>query len=150
MFLFLVVSTFLKQDTSRLGSGLLTMTKGCPGSPEYWLEAEQSPFQEFVVEINRLTSLINFVKGNAIIDPETKVNMLDENPNKMKIARARFCKLRLGQDGTEDDFDTFVNVCLFSLKSVFAWQTYAYYQTHSKSFSISDEAFAKLVLENHK
>ena len=40
-------------------------------------------------------------------------------------------------------------MCLFSLKSVSARRTEAYQQTPSELFSVSDEAFAMLVLENN-
>jgi len=99
--------------------------------------------------MNRLTSLINFVKGKGLLDSNAEP-LSDDNKEKAKLARARFCDLRQGgTNGTEDDFDTFVNVCLFSLNSVSAWRTEAYQQTPSESFSVSDEAFAMLVLENN-
>ena len=99
--------------------------------------------------MNRLTSLIDFVKGKGLLDSKGEP-LSDDNKEKAKLARARFCDLRQGgTNGTEDDFDTFVNVCLFSLKSVSAWRTEAYQQTPSESFSVSDEAFAMLVLENN-
>ena len=125
------------------------MGKGCPGSPEFRPEDEQEPLDEFTAEKNRLTSLINFVKGKDLLDSKGEP-FADENKEKAKLARARFSDLRQGgTDGTTDNFDTFVNVCLFSLKSVSAWRTEAYQQTPSESFSVSDEAFAMLVLENN-
>ena len=126
------------------------MGKGCPGAPEFRPEDELEPLDEFAAEMNRLTSLINFVKGNDLLDSKGEP-LSDDNKEKAKLARARFCDLRHegGTNETEDDFDTFVNVCLFSLKSVSAWRTEAYQQTPSESFSVSDEAFAMLVLENN-
>ena len=140
----------LEKDTSKLGSGLLTMGKGCPGAPEFRPENEKEPLDEFAAEKNRLTSLINFVKGKGILDSIGEPLTDDDKKEKAKLARARFCDLRQGgTDGADDNFDTFVNVCLFSLKSVSAWRTDAYQQTPSESFSVSDEAFAMLVLENN-
>ena len=125
------------------------MGKGCPGAPEFRPEDEQEPLDEFTAEKNRLTSLINFVKGKDLLDSKGEP-FADDNKEKAKLARARFGDLRQGgTDGTNDNFDTFVNVCLFSLKSVSAWRTEAYQQTPSESFSVSDEAFAMLVLENN-
>ena len=69
--------------------------------------------------MNSFTSLIDFVKGKGIPD-KTGEPMSDDNKEKVKLAKTRFCDLRLGKDGTEDEFDTFVNVCLFSLESVTA------------------------------
>ena len=120
------------------------MGKGCPGAPEFRPEDELEPLDEFAAEMNRLTSLIDFVKGKGLLDSKGEP-LSDDNKEKAKLARARFCDLRQGgTNGTEDDFDTFVNVCLFSLKSVSAWRTEAYQQTPSESFSVSDEAFAML------
>ena len=121
------------------------MGKGCPGAPEFRPEDEQEPLDEFTAEMNRLTSLIKFVKGKGLLDLKGEP-LSDDNKEKAKLAR----DLRQGEaNGTEDDFDTFVNVCLFSLKSVSTWRTEAYQQTPSESFSVSDEAFAMLVLENN-
>ena len=125
------------------------MGKGCPGAPEFRPENEQEPLDEFAAEMNRLTSLINFVKGKGLLDSNGEP-LSDDDKEKAKLARARFCDLcQGGTNETEDNFDTFVNVCLFSLKSVSAWRTEAYQQTPSESFSVSDEAFAMLVLENN-
>ena len=132
-----------------MGTGLLTTGKGCPGSTEYRPEDERTPDAEYKAEMKRLIKLIHFVKGNDIKDPQTGLVMTDANPEKKRLARERFCRLRKGEEGTEDNFETFVNLCLLPLTSVSEWRNVAFCRTISKSFTISDEAFAMLILENN-
>ena len=132
-----------------MGTGLLTTGKGCPGSAEFRPEDERTPDAEYNAEKKRLIELINFVKGNDIKDPERGLPMTDKNQEKKRLASERFCRLRKGEEGTEDNFDTFVNVCLLPLTSVSEWRTNASCRTISDSFTVSDEAFAMLVLENN-
>ena len=71
------------------------MGKGCPGAPEFRPEDEQEPLDEFAAEMNRLTSLINFVKGKGLLDSNAEP-LSDDNKEKAKLARARFCDLCQG------------------------------------------------------
>ena len=124
-----------------MGTGLLTAGKGCPGSTKFRPEGEKTPEEEYNAEKKRLIKLINFVKGNDIMAGTDKA--------KKRLARERFSRLRKGEEGTEDNFDTFVNVCLLPLTSVSDWRADASCRTISDSFTVSDEAFAMLILENN-
>ena len=112
---------------SKTGKGLMTEGKGCPGKTKYRPEGEQDVNDICDIEKTRLRSLVEFVKGD-----ETGDEFKDIRKNENKVL-----------------FETFVNMCLVTMKSVSEWRMKIYTTPLTNICTASDEAFAMIVFENH-
>ena len=86
----------------------------------------------------KLPELLEFVVGSGL-PKET------DKPPVLKAAQARFADLRITHPA---HFDTFVEVALVGFVSVKDWRNKAALVTLSNIFTVADEAFAMLALEN--
>ena len=124
--------------------GLLIRGSGCPGNlscrpaEEIDEENKDSDVLEVAAARKRVRELLEFVVGNDL--PVEK-----DKPPVLKAARARFADMRITHPA---HFDTFVEVALVGFVPVKDWRNKAALVTLSNIFTVADEAFAMLALEN--
>ena len=117
---------------------------GCPGNlscrPKEEIDDEDkdSEVLEVAAAHKRVCELLKFVVGSDLDEEERK-------PNVLMAARARFADMRITHPA---HFDTFVEVALVGFVSVKDWRNKAALEPLSNIFTVADEAFAMLALEN--
>ena len=98
-------------------------------------EVKGSEVLEVAAAHKRVCELLQFVVGSDLV----------KNDNRLKNARARFADMRITHPA---HFDTFVEVALVGFVSVKDWRNKAALEPLSNIFTVADEAFAMLALEN--
>lgn len=117
---------------------------GCPGNlscrPKEEIDDEDkdSEVLEVAAAHKRVCELLKFVVGSDLDEEERK-------PNVLMASRARFADMRITHPA---HFDTFVEVALVGFVPVKDWRNKAALVPLSKIFTVADEAFAMLALEN--
>ena len=116
-----------KQNCDKTGKGLMTTGKGCPGDTNHRPQGDDDDANIHLTEKRRLGALVQMVKQDK--------------------DGSMFMNIR--QNDNKEFFDTFVNICLVHLTSVSEWRSKMYSNVIKDIFTVSDEAFAMLLFENH-